>query len=602
MPLLPRYAVALLLREKRLLVRFGLTSAGCTALLMSAILLIKEFLGGVLGDPAGLPGALAAAVGIRAALWIVAALLLGAFVGAALLTYDNKVTQQRLIRSIEAGVTERLVRHLLTLSVGFYERQSQGDLIETVRQDVAHLRLVAVAAAEMVLYGMTAAGLLATATYMSPQLAATALSITAVAAVPVLLTARKLRRRSFGLRRKGYLLFDSILQMLRGIRIIKIYQGEESEAKQATERTRRYFEELIRITRITAMGNVALESLAGLGIVIITIVGGFQVMDGRLEWPGLLAFLMAVRGAHGPLHHLNSSYLSIQRHSASLHRIDELLATRPAVVDPPQPAPLTEFASLRFDSVDFAYERGGVVLHDVSFDLPCGEVLGVVGPSGAGKTTLLNLVARFYDPTSGQIRLNDRDIRSYRAADVHRLIGIVTQDPFLFAATVRDNIRCGRPGSSDRDVEAAARAADIHEEILRLPRGYDTMVGVGAQGLSGGQVQRINIARAILKNAPLLILDEATSSLDSIAESKVQKALGTLMRGRTTLMVAHRLSTLRSASRILVLDRGALVAAGDHEELLVRSAVYRQMWETQTLKRPQPATQVDQAVERERQA
>src|SRR5262249_55969497 len=196
-----------------------------------------------------------------------------------------------------------------------------------------------------------------------------------------------------------------------------------------------------------------------------------------------------------------------------------------------------------------------------------GETIGVAGPSGSGKTTLLSLVARFYDPSVGAVRFDGRDVREFRLRDVYRQLAIVTQEPFLFAASVRENIRCGRPDASDAEVEDAAHVAEIHEEILALPLGYDTALGVGGRILSGGQAQRINVARAILKNAPILLLDEATSSLDSIAEEKVQRAIDKLMAGRTSFIVAHRLSTLRHADRILVLDQGKCVGLGAHDEL-----------------------------------
>ena len=578
-----QYALRLLLGEKRLLLRFAVTSIGKTVLLMAAILLIKVFLGGVLDEPHGLAGALRAAVGPRAALWVIATLLLGAFVGSAAFDYDNTVTQQRIVRALEMGVMERVFGHLLHLSVAFFDRQSHGDMIEAVRNDVARLRMVVLAGAEMSLQALTAGGLLLTATWMSPRLALSGLSIMTLAGLPVVITARRIRRRSFGLRRTGFVLFDMILQMLRGIRIIKIYQGEESETRHAIRRARRYFDEVIRVTRMTALGQVALDSLGGLSIVVVTILGGFEVMHGQLAWPALLAFIIAIRAAHGPLNNLNTNYLQIQRYGSSVTRIDELLAEQPTVVEAADPLAVDDVESVEFTHVDFAYTGAPAVLRDVSFTVSAGEVLGVVGPSGAGKTTVLNLIARFYDPSSGHICLNGRDIRAYRLRDVHALIAIVTQEPFLFAATVRENIRCGRPASTDGEVEAAALAADIHEEILQLPQGYDTIVGVGGRALSGGQVQRVNVARAILKNAPLLILDEATSSLDSIAEAKVQKALARLMRGRTTFIAAHRLSTLRGATRILVLDRGRVAGLGRHDELIVRSPLYRRLWEGQVL-------------------
>ena len=218
---------------------------------------------------------------------------------------------------------------------------------------------------------------------------------------------------------------------------------------------------------------------------------------------------------------------------------------------------------------------------DADLTLPGRGVTALFGPSGSGKTTLLNLVARFYDPSQGTVRFDDTDLRALQLDDVYHHIGIVTQEPFLFAASVRENIRCGRPSASDYDIEVAARAAGVHDEILAMAKGYDTQVGIGGTGVSGGQAQRINIARALLKNPPILLLDEATASLDSLSELVVQEALERLMAGRTTFVVAHRLSTLRSADRILVLDAGEVAGLGTHAELVASCDVYRQMWELQ---------------------
>jgi ABC-type multidrug transport system fused ATPase/permease subunit len=212
-----------------------------------------------------------------------------------------------------------------------------------------------------------------------------------------------------------------------------------------------------------------------------------------------------------------------------------------------------------------------------------GETIGIAGPSGVGKTTLLNLAARFYDPTRGAVRFDGTDLRRFRLADVYEKLAIVTQEPFLFATTVRDNIRVGRPDATDAEVEAAAKAAEMHDDIIGFVDGSDTAVGIGARPLSTGQAQRVNIARALLKNAPILLLDEATSSLDSLSEAKVQSAIDRLMEGRTTFVVAHRLSTLRSADRILVLDDGRCVGLGPHEALIATCPLYARMWETQQM-------------------
>jgi ABC-type multidrug transport system fused ATPase/permease subunit len=253
------------------------------------------------------------------------------------------------------------------------------------------------------------------------------------------------------------------------------------------------------------------------------------------------------------------------------------------VRDRPDAAPLLAApARIRFDHVSFAY-RDAPVVRDLCIEVRAGETIGIVGPSGSGKTTLLGLLMRFYDPTAGRVLFDDQDLRDLRHADVYEKMALVTQEPFLFTASARDNIRVGRPGASDAEVEAAARAAYIHEEIAALPEGYDTRLGVGGRELSGGQRQRVSVARALLLDAPILVLDEATSSLDSIAETEVQRAVDRLMEGRTSFVVAHRLSTLRNADRLLVLDQGVAVGFASHAELLRDCEVYRRLHETQQI-------------------
>ena len=564
------------------LLRFALGSIAGALLPMLSIVLLHQFLAGVLGAEHGLASRLTQSIGRTATLWVGAALLLATFLATAAVLFYNAVGRDRMVRTIELRVMERLVRHLMTLSVLTIDGHSPGDILEAVRQDVGRFRAVLVASANLILRGLTAIGLVASAVWLSPGLAIISFPLLLAAAVPLVVIARRVRRRGYAFRRRAYAAFDVVLQMLRGIRVIKIYGGEDAEATRAVQHLRRHFGELLEITRSTALGRVAIDSLGGLSVVVIVIVGGFQVLDGTLTWPSLLAFLLAVRATQGPLYDLNSSMLEIQRNVASLERLHQLLSEQPSPRDEPNPVRLAgPVTSIIFNRVRFEYDSGDTVLDDVCFEVLRGEVLGIVGPTGAGKTTLLGLAARFFDPSAGTVLVNGMDAKRIKLADLYNQVAIVTQDPFLFSASVRENIRCGRPGATDTDVEAAARAAEIHDEILMLPHGYDTLVGAGQRGLSGGQIQRLNIARAILKNASLLLLDEATSSLDSLTEMRVQRALDRVMQGRTTLVVAHRLSTLRNATRLLVLDAGRNVALGPHDELLARSPFYRRMWNAQ---------------------
>jgi ABC-type multidrug transport system fused ATPase/permease subunit len=288
-----------------------------------------------------------------------------------------------------------------------------------------------------------------------------------------------------------------------------------------------------------------------------------------------------MRASHGPLNNINQGYLEIQRYGASVEHIERLLKEQPEIHDRADARPLMlPPRTIAADNLEFSF-RGRPVLENVSFTVNAGETLGIVGPSGAGKTTLLNLIARFYDPEAGSVRLDGEDLRSFRLRDVYGMLAIVTQDPFLFSSSIRDNILCGRPDASQAEVEAAARAAEIHDEILSMPEGYETVVGQGGRSLSRGEAQRVNVARAILKNAPILLLDEATSSLDSYSEARVQLAVDRLVSGRLAISVAHRLSTLRNATRILVLEQGQAMGLGTHQELLATCPTYVRLWEAQ---------------------
>jgi subfamily B ATP-binding cassette protein MsbA len=586
------YVAALLRAEKLLFFRFAFMSVSRALLSMLTIVLIHQFLAGVLGGEGGLAGMLAARAGIGAALWIVAGLLMASYILTSLASFDSQVVEQRLIRSLELGVMERLTRHLLSLSANFFDSHSHGDLVHAMRQDVTRLRLVLSAYARIVLDASVSVALIVTAIWMSPRVVLVAMLAIPLLAWPVLWLARQTLRQSFQVRERGTQLYDIILQILRGIRVIKIYQGEAGEAQRSSERGHAYFEATIAAARMESLGRVFLESVAGLTVVVAVIAGGFEVLNGRLSWPSMLAFLMAIRSVHGPLNNINASYLEVQRYGASLARIRELLDQQPSIGDRPDAQALAAPPQrIAFESVGFAYD-GHPVLEDISVEVRAGETLGIAGPSGAGKTTMLSLLARFYDPGSGRVAVDGKDLRDVQLSSWYENLALVPQEPFLFAATVRDNIRCGRPRATEAEVEAAARAAELHEDIVTWPLGYDTVLGIGGRGISEGQAQRLNIARALLKNAPVLILDEATSSLDSIAEAKVQRAIDLLVRGRTTFVVAHRLSTLRNADRILVLDRGRCVGMGRHEELLTACPLYAQMWEPQRIS-PDPVQTPD---------
>ena len=543
----------------------------------ASILLIQEFLSGVLGQGRGFGFAISA----ESALWITVGLLLLVSLSAAAFNYDSQVTQQKIVKAIELDTMERMIRHLLRLSVGFLDRRTHGELLQSIRQDVTQMRMVVLSTARIVLEVFQTVALVAVAVSFSLTLSLWAFVLVPVAALPIYVLARRTLARSFGVREKGVALFDALLQLLHGVRVIKIYQGERAEGERTVERARVYFDGLIEMERVQAFARTVMESLAALNVVVVIIVGGLSVMSGNLGWPELLAFLLAMRAAQGPLNNLNGAYMDVQRYAASVFHIEQLLLEKPEIEDRKDARSLAGSPlSITAEHVDFSFNQKPV-LENVSFTVKAGETLGIVGPSGAGKSTLLSLVARFYDPTHGRVMLDGVDVRSLRLQDIYSKLAIVTQDPFLFSTSIRENILCGRPDATQQDVEEAARAAEIHDEIMAMPDGYETVVGQGGRALSRGEAQRVNVARAILKNAPILLLDEATSSLDSYSEARVQRAVDRLAVGRLCISVAHRLSTLRNATRILVVEQGRAVGLGTHKELLANCVTYRRLWEAQ---------------------
>jgi ABC-type multidrug transport system fused ATPase/permease subunit len=325
--------------------------------------------------------------------------------------------------------------------------------------------------------------------------------------------------------------------------------------------------------------------ISGFGLILVLIVGGHDVTIGRMPWQSLLGLLLAIMAVYSPVVGLLSLYGTIRQAIPNLDRLDELLRTVPEIRDRPGARELVEGPNtIELRNVGFAYE-GRPVLRNVSAVIHRGETIGIAGPTGVGKSTLVSLLLRFYDPTGGAILYDGVDLRDIRHADLMRMSSIVLQEPFLFIDTIANNIRLGRLGATMDEIISAAKAANVHHEIMQMEQGYDTIVGQGPQGrqVSGGQKQRICVAAALLKNAPMLFLDEATNSLDSVSEHAVRTAIERLMAGRTSFVIAHRLSTLRSVHRILVLDQGRMVGFGTHEELLDMCPLYRMHWAHQDI-------------------
>jgi subfamily B ATP-binding cassette protein MsbA len=330
--------------------------------------------------------------------------------------------------------------------------------------------------------------------------------------------------------------------------------------------------------RIQALNSPMMEVIAGIGLSAIFVYAAREIAAERMTVGGLVSFLAALMMLYKPLKDVTKVNMALQLALSSARRVFELIDSASEIVQKPDARELSSFSNaIRYENVSFRYGNEESVLHDIDLTIRRGETVAIVGPSGAGKTTLVNLLPRLYDPTAGRITFDGVDLKDASLASLRRQIGIVTQDTVLFDTTARENIAYGRSPAREQAVRSAASAAFADEFLARLPDGYETRLGEDAGRLSGGQKQRLAIARALYKDAPILILDEATSQLDSESEALVARALTNLMEGRTTLVIAHRLSTVRRADRILVLDRGRLVESGTHQQLLTRNGLYRRL-------------------------
>jgi len=518
-------------------------------------------------------------VDLRAA---VVLLLLLALISKNVLSYFSEFELNTIGVSIVRDLRRDTYRKLLRQSSRFYSKASTGDLISRMLSDVEQIQTAfGNNLTDLVQGVLTLLLVVAYVFSLNARLAMIAFSLAPFVLLPIVYNARRLGRAATAARERIGEMGSLLSETLRGHRVIKTYGMEEFEAKRFEEANERYFRVTRRTVRLQALTSPLIEILAGIGFSALFIYAAAQIHARRMNVGDLFSFLAALMMMYKPLRDVTRINMAVQVALSAARRVFDLMDREIEGTDRADALSLAPFSeAIRYENVAFAY-GDETVLRDVTLTIRRGETVAIVGPSGSGKTTLVNLLPRLYDPTNGRITLDGIDLRDATLASLRGQMSLVTQETVVFDSTARENIAYGQSAPPEARVRAAARAAYAAEFLERLPLGYETRLLENGDRLSGGQKQRLAIARALYKDAPILILDEATSQLDAESEAVIARACANLMKDRTTLVIAHRLSTVRRADRIVVLDRGRIVESGTHRELLNRQGLYRRLHDMQ---------------------
>ncbi|HQG32296.1 MAG TPA: lipid A export permease/ATP-binding protein MsbA [Deltaproteobacteria bacterium] len=486
---------------------------------------------------------------------------------------------QRVVMTLR----DQIYAHIQNLSMPYFIRTPTGILISRITNDVNMIQAsVTNAVTNSIRESLTLVGLVAVVFYRNFELALISMVIFPVVIYPISQFGRRLKRYST----KSMMVMGNVMSILdeaiSGIRIVKAYNMEEHEKERFSTENRRYYRNWMKRVAVRAMSGPLMELIAGLAGAFILWYGGMKVIRGSMTAGDFASFILALGMLYSPIRKLNNLNIEIQEGIAAAKRIFEVLDTLPDITEKADAIDIGRVdGEFEYQDVSFSYTGVEYALEGVSFKAEKGMSIALVGESGSGKTTIANLLPRLFDVTSGRIVVGGRDIRDLTFQSLRKNIAVVTQEMVLFNDTIRANIAYGSPGASMEEVIEAAKSAYAHDFIMQMPDGYDTVIGESGVRLSGGQRQRICIARAIIRDAPILILDEATSALDTESEREVQAAFAKLMKGRTTLVIAHRLSTIIGVDKIIVLSRGRIVEQGSHHELLDRNGYYTKLYSLQ---------------------
>ena len=516
-------------------------------------------------------------------LWIIAAAVFITFAIKGLANYGQSVLMSYVGQRIITDTQHRLYAHLTRMELGFFHDNPTGNLISRFTIDINMMR----AAVSNALTGLgkdflSLIGLVGVMFWQDWQLGLIAFVVFPVAVIPIARLGKRMRKVTVNTQEEMGQFTTLLEQTFQGARVVKSYGMEGYEKSRVRAIAERVFSLVFKAARVRSLASPIMESLGGVAITLVIAYGGFRVIHDNMDPGSFFSFITALLLAYEPMKRLANLNATLQEGLAGAQRLFQLLDREPTIQEKPNAKALAiTGGGIKLKDVHFSYVTGQAALADMSFDVPAGKTVALVGPSGAGKSTILNLIPRFYDVDSGRIAIDGTDVQDVTFESLRGAMALVSQEITLFDDTIRANIAYGRPDASEDEIIEAAKNAAAHDFIMEMPVGYDTYVGERGTKVSGGQRQRLAIARAMLKNAPILLLDEATSALDTESERHVQSALTKLMQGRTTLVIAHRLSTVMDADLIHVINQGKLVESGSHTELIAQDGIYARLYQLQ---------------------